>query len=166
MNEQIIGYDLDGFNRITDAIRAIVNTFPGLDPEERIQYATLSEDGGIAMFPTGGAQIRREKESITGHVSQECLYPFFILYRASGLSENIKVNVKEWLDTFGRWLTLQPVTIGEEVYKLIEYPPISDGRVIKSINVQSPAYLDSIGENKAENWMINLNVTYLNEYDK
>ena len=166
MNEQIIGMDLDGFDKITTALRELINQYPGLDVGEEIQFATLSEDGGIAMFPTNGAMIRREVESITGHVTQECLYPFFILYRTFGLSENKKANIKEWLDDFGRWLERQPIRVNNQDYVLKEYPLLTENRIIKKIQRQSPAYLDSVNENKSENWMINLLLTYSNEFDR
>lgn len=161
----IIGYDLDAFDEITEALRSFLNTYPDLQGDE-ISFATLGEESGIAMFPTNSAAIRKEVESITGHVTQECQYPFFILYRAGGLSENRKANVKEWLDKLGRWLEKQPVKINGNIEVITDYPKLTEAREIKSIRRQSPAYLDSINENMSENWMISLNVTYSNEFDR
>lgn len=163
--KDIIGYDFEGFDKVTEAIREFINSYPDLQGDE-ISFATLGEDSGIAMFPTNSAAIRTERESITGHVTQECIYPFFILYRAGGLSENRKANVKEWLDKFGAWLEKQPVMIKGDMYVITEYPKLTGNREIKSIRRQTPAYLDSINENMSENWMINLNVVYSNEFDR
>lgn len=164
-NNNIIGYDLDAYEEITAAIREFINTYPDLQGDE-IAFATLGEDAGIAMFPTNSAAIRSERESVTGHVRQECLYPFFILYRAGGLNENRKANVKEWLDRFGRWLEKQPIKVNGNVEVITEYPKLTGNREIIAIRRQSPAYLDSINENMSENWMISLNVIYSNEFDR
>lgn len=164
-NNNIIGYDLIDFDKVTEALRIFLNSYPALDGDE-ITFATLGEDSGIAMFPTNSAAIRSEKESITGHVKQECLYPFFIIYRVGGLSENRKANVKEWLDTFASWLEKQPVTIHGSIEQVINYPKLTGTRTITKIQRQSPAYLDSINQNQSENWMISINVTYENEFDR
>lgn len=166
MSDNIIGYDLEDYEKITQALRDFINTYPDLDTGEVIEFATLGEDSGIAMFPTNSAAIRSEIESVTGHVKQVCSYPFFILYRAGGLNQNRKANVKEWLDKFASWLEKQPVTIGNQTYKVVDYPALTRNREITKFQRQSPAYLDSINENQSENWMISINVTYTNEFDR
>lgn len=165
MPEHIIGYDLIDYDKVTQAIREFLNSYPDLDGDI-IEFATLGEESGIAMFPTNSAAITSEKESITGHVKQECAYPFFILYRAGGLTENRKANVKEWLDRLASWLEKQPVKINEHIEKVKEYPTLTGNRIITKIQRTSPAYLDSINENQSENWMISINVTYTNEFDR
>lgn len=165
MPTKIIGYDLADYDKITQAIRDFINSYPDLQGDV-IEFVTLGEESGIAMFPTNSAAITSEVESITGHVKQNCSYPFFILYRAGGLSQNRKANVKEWLDKFASWLEKQPVEINGAIEKVKEYPKLTGNREITNIRRQSPAYLDSINENQSENWMISLNVTYTNEFDR
>lgn len=161
----VITYDFAGYDKITTALRELVNNFPGLDGES-VAYATLSEDGGISIFPTSGPVIQKERKSVTGNVYQECLYPFVIVSRSAGLNSNRKANVKEWLETFGRWLEKQPVTFdGNTYYKLDEYPQLTDGRKILEIARQSVAYLDSQGADMVEDWAISITLKYSNEYD-
>lgn len=165
MPENIIGYDLADYDKVTQAIREFINSYPDLQGDV-IEFATLGEESGVAMFPTNSAAIISEMESITGHVKQVCSYPFFVLYRAGGLSQNRKANIKEWLDQFASWLEKQPVLINGYVEQVKEYPKLTGNRKITKIQRGSPAYLDSINENQSENWMISINVTYENEFDR
>lgn len=158
-------YDVDGYDVITNAIQAILNQYPGLDDEE-FSFATLSEDAGLAMYPDGGAVIEYERISITDHVSQDCIYPFTIAYRAGGLSENRKVAVKEWLDKLGRWLEKQTVTINGTDYTIDDYPQLTGDRVIKNIRRTTVAYLESVAQNNVETWVISLSVKYHYEFDR
>ena len=118
------------------------------------------------MFPVSGAVVETERRSITGKVTKVCLYPFYVIYRASGLNENRKAKVKEWLDTLGKWLEQQKVVIDGEEYVLSELPPLTDGRKFLSIERQTPAYLDNTNEDKTEDWAIYISARYQYEYQK
>ena len=101
---------------------------------------------------------------MTGKVYQSCNYPFNIVYKVAGVSESNKIQVKDFLDKLGKWLEMQPVTIGGQVYKLEAYPALTDNREIKSISRTTPAYLESVEESKTENWVISMILRYSNEY--
>lgn len=150
-----VKYDLDGFEAVTSALRELLNQYPKLPAGEEILFSTLGEDRGKAMFPGAGAAIEKEKEDIAGNVTQVCLYPFAVVYRASGLSENRRAQIKEWLDDLGRWLE-----------RLRDFPTIQDGRKLLSFSRQSPAYLDAINENKAEDWVIPISLRYQNQFER
>lgn len=162
--KQPVRYDVDGFEVITAALRELINQYPGLSDGDEIAFCMLSEDGGKAIFPVSGAVIITEKKTIIGEVTQVCQYPFYVVYRASGLSENRKANVKEWLDSLGRWLERQDVTIGGVVYRLSGYPELTGDRRFKSISRQTPAYLDAINDNKTEDWNIYIAAQYENTF--
>lgn len=159
-------YDIDGFDTVTDALRELANHFPGLTSGDSITYATLGEDGGKAMFPITGAVIETENHFVTGKVRQICLYPFYVIYRSSGLSEDQKARVKEWLDTLGKWLERQEVTISNQQYKLDKYPELTGQRQLLSISRQTPSYLDNTSESHTEDWAIQLLARYQNEFHK
>lgn len=161
-----VKYDVDGYEVMTTAICELLNQFPGLVEGEKITFSTLKEDEGFAMFPTSGAVIQSERESVTGHVSQECQYPFAVVYRAGGFSEKRKAGIKELLDSLGMWLERQTVTIGGAEHKLERYPILTGERRFKSISRQTPAYLDSVAENKTEDWQIQISAVYTNEFDR
>lgn len=165
MENKPIVYDVDGTEVLTRAIMDLVNDYPALSGDA-ISFASLNEDGGKAFYPSQGAVIQSERVSVTGHVTQNCLYPFVIVYRAGRLSATQKIRVKEWLDTLGKWLEKQTVVINDEYYTLDKYPELTGGRVIKDIKRQSPSYLDTINENKTENWVIQLQVVYETQFDK
>lgn len=159
-----VKYDVDGYDTVTDALRELLNSFPGLDPPDEITFSTLGEDSGIAMFPITGAVIQMEKQDITGRITQSCQYPFYIIYRVAGLSENRKAAVKEWLDNLGKWLERQTVMVKEQEYRLDKYPPLTGNRKFTSISRRTPGHLESINENKSENWAIYISAEYQNEF--
>ena len=165
MADKEVRYDIDGQEVVSTALMDLINEYPGLKQGEYIQYATLGDSKGKAVFPTSGSAIKKEIKDVTGHVEQTCDYPFIFIYRASGLSESRKEKVKEWLDNLGRWLEKQPIIVNGKEYHLDEYPTLTRGRKFKRIQRVSPSYLDSINEDKAENWAINITATYTNEYD-
>lgn len=164
--EKQVKYDIDGYEAVTSALRELLNQYPNLSEGDEISFSTLGEDSGKAMFPTSGAVIETERKSVTGKVTEVCLYPFYVIYRASGLNENRKARVKEWLDNLGKWLEQKKVLIDGEEYKLSEYPPLTDGRKFLSIERQTPSYLDTVNENQSENWAIYISARYQYEYHK
>lgn len=158
-----IKYDLDGYDIITNALMTLLNQYPDLD-NDKIRFSTFATESGIAMFPSMGAVVETEKRSVTGKVYQSCNYPFNIVYKVAGVSESNKIQVKDFLDKLGKWLEKQPVTIGAEQHILETYPALTENREIKSISRTTPAYLESVEENKTENWVISLILRYSNEY--
>lgn len=161
-----VKYDIDGYEAVTSALRELLNQYPGLSDSDDISFSTLGEDSGKSMFPISGSVIETEKRSVTGRVKKVCLYPFYVIYRASGLNENRKAKVKEWLDTLGKWLEQQKVLIDGVEYQLEEYPPLTDGRKFLSISRQTPAYLDTVNDNQSENWAVYISARYQYEYQK
>ena len=103
---------------ITEKLMTLVNEYPRLEAGETIEFSVLDEDGGIAFFPTSGAAVERSVRDVLGHTEQTITYPFIVIYRANGLSEGNKVDVKEWLDDLGRWLEKQPITVGATTYTI------------------------------------------------
>lgn len=161
-----VKYDIDGYEAVTSALRELLNQYPALGNSDEISFAALEEDHGKAMFPISGAVIETEKRSVTGKITEVCLYPFYVIYRAAGLSENRKASVKEWLDNLGKWLEQKKVVINGMQYQLMEYPPLTGGREFLSINRQTPAYLDTVNENQSENWAIYISARYQYTYKK
>ena len=161
-----VKYDIDGYEAVTSALRELLNQYPALSEGNEITFSMLGEDSGKAMFPISGAVIETEKRTITGKVTEVCLYPFYVIYRAAGLSENRKAIVKEWLDNLGKWLEQKKVLINGAEYQLEELPPLTDGRKFLSISRQTPAYLDTVNENQSENWAIYISARYQYEYHK
>lgn len=159
--------DIDGTEAVSKVILTLLNEFPGLSKSQNILFATLDEASGIGFFPITGAAYLRDNESITGHVEQECLYPFSVIYRAAPKSEKQRMRIKEFLDLLGKWLEQQPITIGESTYQLEAYPALSsDNRVIKSISRMTPAYLNAAYQDGIEDWLISIQLIYENEFDR
>ena len=155
-----IKYDVDGYDIITNAIKDLLNQYPGLLPEETFLFSTLGEDAGMAFYPVSGAVISTEIASVTGKVNQICNYPFTIVYRTGADSANSKIDIKEFLDTVGKWLEKQPIVVDGEAHKLETYPVLTEGRVIEEITRQTPSYLESTSENNVQDWVINITLKY------
>lgn len=157
--------DLDGAEYITPALMDLVNQYPRLDGQE-ITFSDLKSEKGITLIPAQSAVILSSKEDVTGRISQNCAYPFYVYYRVSDLSEHKKINLKEWLDDLGRWLELQPIKYNDETHQLAEYPKLTGKREIKTIKRQSPAYLQTVANSLVETWVISMQIQYTNEFMK
>lgn len=158
--------DLEGFDYVTDALMETLNSYPGLYPGEEFKFSTTDLDDGLNVAAISGAVITDEIESITGHITQMCAYPFMVILRASGLSNEWKIETKEWMDTLAEWLTRKAVTIGSEVYHMKKWPVLSGDREIRKIIRNTPAYLAEITEDKAESWAMDLTIQYRQEFDR
>ena len=171
MEDNIIGYDLntpakDGMDNITTALRELLNKYPSLGINDEITFQVLDATTGKAMFPTSSVAIIQEVEDVTEHVTQTCIYSFLVVYRASGLNENKKANVKEWLDNLGRWLQKETISINGTDYKLKSYPTLTSNREFTKIARTSQSYLYNTTEDKSEDWAISIQATYTNEFDR
>lgn len=166
MAEKPIRYDVDGNEIVTTALKELINQYPGLSSGDEITFSVLGEDSGKAMFPISGAVIEATKKTIVGCVTEVCLYPFYIIYRVARLNEKRKIEVKEWLDNLGKWLEQKEVVIAGKEYKLEKYPSLTHARKFLSISRQTPAYLDTVNENKSENWAIYIMAKYQYEYNE
>lgn len=161
-----IAFDVDGSEAVSSVLLALLNTFPGLGTRN-ITFSTLTESSGIGFFPTSGAAILSDKEDITGHVKQVCLYPFTIVYRSAPRTEEQKLKVKEFLDTLGKWLERQPVVINDTEHQLSAYPALASGnRVIKTVSRSNPAHLENVYQDGIEDWAVSATLRYENEFDK
>lgn len=157
--------DVEGTDIVSTALITLLNTFPGLG-KRKITFSTLAETSGIGFFPTSGAVLLTNRESITGHVRQTCAYPFSIVYRAALKTEKQRIRAKEFLDTLGRWLEQQPITLKDTVYRLESYPALEKGRKIRGITRSSPAFLERAYVDSIEDWTIRLTLSYEADYYK
>lgn len=165
-NERNYPQDVDGYEYVTNALKDTLNSYPGLEDGEKFEFSLIPNAEGFSFIASSGSFIVEERESITGHVLQMCAYPFMVIYRASGLNQKRKIAAKEWMDTLGKWLTRQPVKIDGQVCTLDKWPDLTDGREIRTITRQTPAYLGGINEDESENWVMDMMIQYRNEFDR
>ena len=158
-------YDVDSYQVVTDALMELLKQFPLLGDDE-IRFSMLNEDEGIGMFPMSSAIIESEQRDIRGYVTQVCNYPFYVIYRALGLTEERKQAVIEWLDTLGQWLEKQPIIADSQTVRLEEYPPLSGDREFTEIKRTSTASLGDVYTNNAEDWTISISAQYRNRYKR
>lgn len=161
-SKKTVKYDVDGYDIVTNALKDLLNQYPGLETGEVFKFSTLKEDDGIAFYPVSGAVIAQEKKSVTGKVNQLCNYPFYIVYRTSRDSPNMKADIKEFLDSVGKWLERQSVVIDGEKHRLTSYPTLTEERKIEEITRITPSYLDKTYENNVQDWVISMSLKYRN----
>lgn len=157
-----VGMDVAGFAAITDAVRDLLNSFPGR--KEQIRFEELGESAGVAFSADSGALIMTERRSITDHVSQTCQYPFFVICRTASTRELQKLNVLVFLENLGKWLCRENVEIDGTIYKLKAYPKLTDNRTITKIT-RSNVYGLAPNENGSQDWMLPVVIDYTNEFD-
>lgn len=159
-----IGKDATGYEVITEAMKDLLNQFPGLLPGEQIKYEELKKDQGIAFSNDSGALVYSETEDVIGGVHQTCQYPFFIVYRSAGSArEAQKMSIQEFLDAFGKWLCQEPAVINEETYKLSSYPKLAGTRQIKRIT-RDNSYGTEPQESGVQDWLLPVTVQYTNDF--
>lgn len=163
MKQEYLRYDYNiPTSDITQALRNLINNYPKLSANDEIKFATTDSDSGIAMYPSAGVGVISEKNDISGWCEQLCGYEFLVVYKASGLTENRRAKVKEWLDDLGRWLNKQDV----DGYKLDKYPTLEKGKEFKIISIMSPSHIRDTRDNKTEMWGIALRAIYTNEFNR
>ena len=67
-----IGKDATGYEVITEAMKDLLNQFPGLLPDETVKYEELGEDSGIAFSNDAGALVYSQSEDVIGGIHQTC----------------------------------------------------------------------------------------------
>lgn len=166
MADQIkpIGKDATGYEVLTLAVKDLLNQFPGLYQGETVKFEELQENKGIAFSANEGSLVYNEKRDILDMIHQTCIFPFFIIYRTSSTKERQKINIQEFLDTFGKWLCREPVVINGVQEKLNMWPQLSGGREIKQI-VRDNSYGLEPQQNGIQDWVLPMSIQYINVYE-
>lgn len=163
MSEQkIVGYDVTGYEILTNAVLALLSKFPGLNGRE-ILFEELGESG-IAFSADNGALIISERRSVTDHVTQTCQFPFFLIYRTTSTKEFQKLQVQSFFDSIGKWLCREPAEINGEMVRLSAYPSLTDNRKITRV-MRSNSYGLEPNEDGVQDWLMPVTVQYTNEFD-
>lgn len=163
MNEnKPIGFDVSGYEILTNAVLDLLHQFPGRNGRE-ILFEELG-DSGIAFSADNGALIISERRSITDHITQTCQFPFYIIYRTTSTKEYQKLQVQAFFDTIGKWICKELVEIGGETFRLAAYPKLADGRKITKVT-RSNSYGLEPNEDGVQDWLMPVTVQYTNEFD-
>jgi len=159
---KVIGLDHSGCGVITEAVKEILNSFPGLT--ETIRFEELGETSGVAFTNDAGALVLTERRSITDHVVQTCQYPFLIVCRTAGTREAQKAATARFLDQIGKWICREPVETGGTKSVLSTYPKLIDGRKITKVT-RSNIYGTAPNDNNSQDWLLPVVVDYTNEFE-
>lgn len=139
-----VKFDVDGSEIVSKVLLELLNKCPALCGK-KVAFSTLGEDEGLGFFPSVGAAITSETETITGDVHQVCAYPFDVVLRCAPKTEVARIRCKELLDAIGRWLERQPITVNGEMHTMDAYPALTEGnRKIRAISRTSPSHLNAV----------------------
>ena len=163
--EKPIGKDATGHEILIEAMKTLLNQFPGLEKSERIKYEELGADGGISFYTDAGALIYSEKEDICGVMHQVCHFPFIVVYRTAAGRERQKLSVQKFLDSLGKWICQEPVTINGAETRLSSFPELSQGRTVKRIT-RDNSYGTQPQENGVQDWLLPITVKYEYEWER
>ena len=166
MAQKKYSIDVDGSDIMSRVLLDLLNSYPALGGRT-VAFSTLGETSGLAFFPSSGAAILTDTEDVTGHVTQVCLYPFMLIFRAAPKTEDQRLKIKEFLDTIGKWMEQQPILINDETIQLSNYPNLhTEGREIKTIRRTNPAHLGSAYQDGIEDWTLAATLRYENNFDR
>lgn len=162
--EKQVRFDVDGSEIVSKVLLELLNKCPALCGK-KVAFSTLGEDEGLGFFPSVGAAITSETETITGDVHQVCAYPFDVVLRCAPKTEAARIRCKELLDAIGRWLERQPITVNGEMHTMDAYPALTEGnRKIRAISRTSPSHLNAVYQNGGEDWLFSGSLRYENNF--
>lgn len=162
--EKPIGTDADGFTILQTAVKSVLNQYPDLLEGEVIRYGELDEKSGIAFFDDTGALVYNEHEDVCGVMHQVCQYQFLIVYRTSSGKERNKITIQEFLNSLGKWLCREPVTINGRTAFLEQFPELTGGRIIKRITRENPYPTEPTKEG-IQDWVLPMAVRYKYDFE-
>lgn len=156
-----IGLDATGYEVLTKAVLALMTEYSEI-VGRNISFEAIGADSGIAFSADDGALIMSEIKDILGGYSQQCQYPFYVVYRTASTSERQKLQVQTFLDSLGKWICMEPAEINGQTYMLQSYPELTQGRKITRVT-----RLNSYGlepqSNGVQDWLLPITVQYTNE---
>jgi hypothetical protein len=162
--EKQVRFDVDGSEIVSKVLLELLNKCPALCGK-KVAFSTLGEDEGLGFFPSVGAAITSETETITGDVHQVCAYPFDVVLRCAPKTEAARIRCKELLDAIGRWLERQSITVNGEMHTMDAYPALTEGnRKIRAISRTSPSHLNAVYQNGVEDWLFSGSLRYENNF--
>ena len=162
--EKQVRFDVDGSEIVSKVLLELLNKCPALCGK-KVAFSTLGEDEGLGFFPSVGAAITSETETITGDVHQVCAYPFDVVLRCAPKTEAARIRCKELLDAIGRWLERQPITVNGEMHTMAAHPALTEGnRKIRAISRTSPSHLNAVYQNGVEDWLFSGSLRYENNF--
>lgn len=164
MRKGPIGKDSYGYDAINQAVKVMLNQFPGLNPGEEVKFEEIGNEEGFTFVDDSGALVYTEKKSITGVIYQDCRYPFLFVFRLRSSKERQKLVAHQFLDVLGKWICQEP-TIYEHSQPPLEYPKLTGGRKITRV-IRDNIYSQEPQENGLQDWVLPITIEYTNKFRK
>lgn len=161
---KVLGFDNDAYDVMSKAILALFAEYGEVIGEE-IYFEELGKDSGYAFQGAGGAEVITRKTSVTGKITDSCQYPIVFIRRTASVKEKQKLQVDTFLDTLGKWVCMEEVTINGKSYRLKEYPKLTNGRTITEVRRYNSSSQEA-NANGVQDWGLPLYIYYTHEYYK
>lgn len=148
------------FSGAAETVLALVNRFPGLGEGERFHFTDPGAEHGLALRIDGGPVILEERRSVTGRIRRLCRLPFTAVCRTGGAGQRQRLDTAAWLETLGRWLEGQTVTVGGRDHCLAAYPAPAGAEPFSAIRrAGSPRQAEQRAD-RTETWIMELTADY------
>ena len=151
------------YSGTAEAVLAAVNGFPGLQEGQRFRLAEPGQEQGLALQIGSGPVILRESRSVTGKVRRLCALPFAAVCRMGGAGQRQRLDAAAWLETLGRWLEGQTVSVGGEDHCLAAYPALTGRRAFTAIRRAGPPRQADRQADRTETWVMEMTGNYYEE---
>lgn len=135
---------------ITLAVLELMNKSPTIKELETLaEYQSIPKENGICFYSMRSP--RKTKNYLDGGF--EAQFPFFIIYRCSPKTTPQRIKKQEVLNVLGEWL------------EKADYPELSEGREIITIERTTTSYLAARDESGVEDYQCNFNLLYRKKGD-
>lgn len=130
---------------ITLAVLELMNQSPTVKELGLLaEYQSMPKENGICFYSMRSPV--KTKKYLDGGV--EAQFPFFVLYRCSPKTTPQRIKKQEVLDVLGEWL------------EKADYPKLTEGRTIITIERTTTSYLAGRDEAGIEDYQCNFNLIY------
>lgn len=146
MEQQLETLSIAEQSSIAEAVLRLVAVAPDIPPGLSPLWSDMDKGESIGIFPIQGA-VYLKKDILGGFMAQ---FPFRILYRSVSDGNGERIESQDALWKIAQWL------------EQIPYPPLTEGRIIESIEPKSPAF--PVGKDESGDlYQCNLNLIYRKE---
>lgn len=140
---------------ISQAIFLLVKECPAIPSQITVKYGDITNNC-IAIFAVPGATVK--KRYINGTFIGQ--FPFILRYRSKPTTNEDRIQREETLNTISKWLSGEPIKVGDSEYVLSEYPQITDDRKIQEIEQSQTAFIVDKADDGTVDHQVQLRLEY------
>lgn len=146
---------------VLTSVYELLKTYPLLDEDTQVYFDELrTDENNIAILSSPGSTV--DSRNILGGF--KATLPFTLVWAGIVNTPHRKINVVNVLNTIGAWLSREKIKDdSDNEHQLMEYPALSDGRIIEKIEQISVPYISGVAENGSTKYECTVHVKYYKE---